>query len=52
MYKAIRTGGIKLSIQADTEILSIQAIEAYANKNHISGKEASDIFHQYHVFEN
>ncbi len=41
-----------MSIQADTEILSIQAIEAYANKNHISGKEASDIFHQYHVFEN
>lgn len=40
-----------MSIQADTEILSIQAIEAYANKNHISGKEASDIFHQYHVIE-
>ena len=40
-----------MSIQADTEILSIQAMEAYANKNHISGKEASDIFHQYHVIE-
>lgn len=40
-----------MSIQSDTEILSIQAMEAYAKKNHISGQEAIDIFHQYQVFE-
>lgn len=40
-----------MSIQSDTEILSIQAMEAYAKKNHISGQEAIDIFHQYQIFE-
>lgn len=40
-----------MSIQSDVEMLSIQAMEAYAIKNHISGEEAMDIFHKYQVFE-
>ena len=40
-----------LSIQADTEMISIQAMETYAKKNHISGEEAIELFHKYQVFE-
>lgn len=40
-----------MSIQADTEMISIQAMETYAKKNHISGEEAIELFHQYQVFE-
>lgn len=40
-----------MSKQSDIEMLSIQAMEAYAKKNHISGEETIDIFHRYHVFE-
>ncbi|MFI3213157.1 MAG: DUF3990 domain-containing protein [Eubacteriales bacterium] len=41
-----------MSIQADIEILSIQTMESYAKKNHITGKEAIRIFHEYQIFEN
>lgn len=40
-----------MSIQADTEMISIQAMETYAKKNHISGEEAIELFHKYQVFE-
>jgi len=40
-----------MGMQADIEMLSIQAMEEYATRNHISGKEAIDLFHQYQVFE-
>ena len=40
-----------MSKQSDIEMLSIQAMEAYAKKNHISGEETIDIFHRYQVFE-
>lgn len=40
-----------MSIQSDVKMLSIQAMEAYAINNHISGEEAMDIFHKYQVFE-
>lgn len=40
-----------MSIQSDVEMLSIQAMEAYAIRNHITGEEAMDIFHKYHVLE-
>lgn len=40
-----------MSVQSDIEMLSIQAMEAYAKRNHISGEEAISIFHQYQVFE-
>lgn len=40
-----------MSVQSDIEILSIRAMEEYAKKNHISGDETSEIFHQNHIFE-
>ena len=40
-----------MSIQADTEMLSIRAMETYAKKNHISGEKTIELFHQYQVFE-
>ena len=40
-----------MSVQSDVEMLSIQAMEAYAIRNHITGEEAMDIFHKYQVFE-
>lgn len=40
-----------MSRQSDIEMLSIQAMETYAKKNHISGEETIEIFHRYQVFE-
>lgn len=40
-----------MSIQADTEMISIRVMETYAKKNHISGEETIELFHQYQVFE-
>ena len=40
-----------LSVQSDVEMLSIRTMEEYAKKNHISGEEAGEIFHQNHIFE-
>lgn len=40
-----------LSVQSDIEILSIQAMEAFARENHISGEEVMGIFQRYQVFE-
>ncbi len=40
-----------MSIQSDIEMLSIQAVEAYAKRNCISGEKTIDIFHQYQIFE-
>ena len=40
-----------MSIQSDIELLSIQAMEVFAKRNHLSGQEAMDLFHQCHVFE-
>lgn len=40
-----------MSVQSDIEMLSIRAMETYARKNHLSGQEAIDIFHQNQIFE-
>lgn len=40
-----------MSIQSDVELLSVRVLEEYAKKNHISGKEAIQLFHSYQVFE-
>ena len=40
-----------MSVQSDIEMLSIHAMEEYAVRNHISGKQAINIFHQYQVLE-
>ncbi len=40
-----------MSIQSDIEMLSIQAMEEYAKRSHISGEEAMEIFHRYQIFE-
>ena len=42
---------MRLSIQSDVEMLSIQAMEMYAKEKHISGEEAMNLFHKYQVFE-
>lgn len=41
-----------MSMQSDIEMLSIQTMETYAKRNHISTDDAMKIFHQYKVFEN
>ena len=40
-----------MSIQSDIEMLSIQAMEAYAFRYHISMREAGEIFHRHQIFE-
>jgi len=40
-----------MSIQSDIEMLSVRAMEEYAKRNHISGREVIKLFHQYQVFE-
>lgn len=40
-----------MSIQSDVEILSIQALEAYAEAHHLSENVAVNLFHKHQVFE-
>lgn len=42
---------VAISIQSDVEILSVQAMEYFAKRNHMTGVETINVFHQYHVFE-
>ena len=38
-----------MSIQSDIEMLSVRAMEEYAKRNHMSGREVIKLFHQYQV---
>ena len=40
-----------MSVQTDCEMLSVQAMEAYARKYHVSGKSVVELFHENQVFE-
>lgn len=40
-----------MSVQTDCEMLSVEAMEAYAGKYHISGNEVVELFHENQVFE-
>lgn len=40
-----------MSVQTDCEMLSVEAMEAYARKYHISGNEVVELFHENQVFE-
>ena len=40
-----------MSIQSDVEILSVQAVEYYAQKHHLSEAEVFDLFCKHQVFE-
>ena len=40
-----------MSVQTDCEMLSVQAMEAYARKYHVSGNVVVELFHQNQVFE-
>ena len=40
-----------MSVQTDCEILSVQAMEAYAQKYHVSGNNVVELFHENQVFE-
>ena len=42
---------IRMSVQTDCEILSVQAMEAYARKYHVSGSSVVELFHENQVFE-
>lgn len=42
---------IAISMQSDIEILSVQVMEYFAKRNHMTGDEVIDLFHQYQVFE-
>lgn len=40
-----------MSIQTDVEMLSIRAMETYAERHHLSGEAATELFHKCQVFE-
>ena len=40
-----------MSVQTDCEMLSVQAMEAYAKKFHVSGNDVVALFHENKVFE-
>ena len=40
-----------MSVQTDCEMLSVQSMEAYARKYHISGTDVVKLFHENQVFE-
>lgn len=40
-----------MSMQSDTEMLSIRAMETYASRNGLSPKEVNQVFHSHQVFE-
>lgn len=40
-----------MSVQTDCEMLSVQAMEAYARKYHVSGNDVVELFHENQVFE-
>lgn len=40
-----------MSIQTDVELLSIRAMETYAERHHLSGEAATELFHKCQVFE-
>lgn len=40
-----------MSVQTDCEMLSVQAMEAYAQKYNVSGNDVIKLFHENHVFE-
>lgn len=40
-----------MSVQTDCEMLSVQAMEAYARKYHASGNDVVELFHRNQVFE-
>ena len=40
-----------MSVQTDCEMLSVQAMEAYARKYHVSGNDVVELFHRNQVFE-
>ena len=42
---------ISMSIQSDVEILSVQAVEYYAQKHHLSEGDVFDLFCKHQVFE-
>ena len=42
---------MNMSIQSDVEILSVQAVEYYAQKHHLSEAEVFDLFCKHQVFE-
>lgn len=43
--------GIILSAQSDIEMLSVQAMEAYAKEHGLTGNEIIEVFHEHQVFE-
>ena len=40
-----------MSVQTDCEMLSVQAMEAYARKYHVSGNDVVELFNRNQVFE-
>lgn len=41
-----------MSVQTDCEMLSIEIMEAYAEKYDLSGEEVVELFHEHQIFEN
>ena len=40
-----------MSVQSDCEMMSVDIMEAYAEKYHLTGDETIKLFHKYQVYE-
>ena len=40
-----------MSVQSDCEMMSVDIMEIYAEKHHLTGDEAIKLFHKYQVYE-
>lgn len=51
VFNSKKRGNKRMSVQTDCEMLSVQAMEAYARKYHVSGNDVVELFHRNQVFE-
>ena len=51
VFNKIKRGNKRMSVQTDCEMLSVQAMEAYARKYQVSGNSVVELFHENQVFE-
>lgn len=40
-----------MSVQSDTEMLSVSAVEEYATQNHMTVDATYELFHRHQIFE-
>ena len=51
MNKSRKGGDFYMSLQSDTEMLSVSAVEEYATQNHMTVDATYELFHRHQIFE-